>query len=374
MTSAHRNNDGRIFYKECVSLANAGYDVYLVAQGQSCERNGVHIVGVGENAKSRFGRMLKTTRKVYQRALEIDADIYHIHDPELLLYAKKLVLNGKHVIFDSHENYGAQILHKNYIPKFLRGITSQLYKIFEFSVLKYIDAIIVPCSFNGANIFEKIAKKTVYISNAPLLSQFYDKYQESEEPKESCVCYVGGLSHSRGITHLVRAVHRANAKLILAGKFSSRGYYKDIQNMPESKCIDYKGYVNPNEVVDIYKQSSIGVCTILNIGQYNTGDCFATKVYEYMSMGLPVILTDKPYARKILEEYNFGICVQPDNIEEITSAIRYLLDNPDVAMQMGQNGRRAILEKFNWEIEEKKLIALYEGLRKEERKYQKNTL
>ena len=104
------------------------------------------------------------------------------------------------------------------------------------------------------------------------------------------------------------------------------------------------------------------MCTILNVGQYNKGDNFATKVYEYMSMGLPVIITDSPYTRKVMQEYGFGICVQPDNVEEIASAIRYLLDNPDIAKQMGKNGRRAVLEKFNWGIEEKKLIKLYEDL------------
>jgi len=368
MTSAHRSDDVRIFHKECVSLVRAGFDVYLVAQGRSYDCNGVHIVGVGEKARSRLERMFKTAKKVYQKALEIDADLYHIHDPELLLFAKKLVAKGKYVIFDSHENYGAQILHKKYIPFFLRNITSQLYKCFESYVLRNINAVIVPCTFNGINIFGKIAKKTIYIDNVPRLSQFYNKYQE-KDLKGPYVCYTGVLSHSRGITHLIKAAHRANTKLILAGKFSPQGYYEKLKDMPEFECVDYRGYLNHNEVVDIYNKSSVGMCTVLNIGQYNTGNNLATKVYEYMSMGLPVILSDSPYVRKILEEYNFGIPVQPDNVEEIASAIRYLLDNPGIAMQMGQNGRRAILEKFNWEIEEKKLISLYEEITTEQRKH-----
>lgn len=362
MTSVHRNNDMRIFHKECVSLANAGYDVYLVAQGQSCERNGVHIVGVDEVADSRVSRMFKTAKNVYKRALDIDADVYHIHDPELLLYAKKLAQMGKRVIFDSHEDYGAQIRHKQYIPKLLRNVISRTYKSFEASVLGHIDAVVVPCSFNGRNIFEGITKKTVYISNAPLLSQFYDRYQENKGPKEPSVCYVGVLSHSRGITHLIQAAYKADTKLILAGNFTPQGYYNYLQDMPEFKCVDYRGYLNPNEVTNVYRQSSIGACTILNIGQYNRGDNFATKVYEYMSMGLPVILSDSPYAKKILPKYNFGLGVQPDNIEEIASAIRYVRNNPDAARLMGYNGREAVLEIFNWNIEERKLIALYEEL------------
>ncbi len=364
MTSAHRNDDVRIFHKECISLVNAGYDVHLVAQGQSFEREGVQIIGVGEHAGSRLIRMTNIANKIYRKALSIDADIYHIHDPELLPYAKKLVRMGKRVIFDSHEDYREQIQHKYYIPIVLRNITAGLYKYYESSVIKHIDAVIVPCSFNGLNIFEGVAKKTAYINNAPILSQFYDQYedQKSDYVQEPSICYTGVLSHSRGITHLIRAAHKANVNLILAGEFSPQNYHDDLLALPEYECVDYRGYLNRNEILDVYKQSSIGVSTILNVGQYNKGDNFATKVYEYMSMGLPVILSDSPYARSILQRYNFGICVQPDNEVEIVSAICYLSDNPTVAMEMGQNGRRAVWEKFNWNIEENKLIKLYQSL------------
>jgi glycosyltransferase involved in cell wall biosynthesis len=114
--------------------------------------------------------------------------------------------------------------------------------------------------------------------------------------------------------------------------------------------------------VEILSECYIGICTLLNKGQYHNGDNLATKVYEYMSMGLPVIISDYPYARKVNDEYNCFVLVSPDNIDQIVNAINYLLDNPAIAKQMGQNGRRAVLEKFNWDVEEKKLINLYEDL------------
>ena len=124
--------------------------------------------------------------------------------------------------------------------------------------------------------------------------------------------------------------------------------------------VEYKGYLDRNGIINVYKESAIGMCTILNVGQYNKGDNLPTKVYEYMSMGLPVILTDSPFARRVLDKYEFGICVQPDNSDDIANAISYLIHNPVIAKQMGDNGRKAILESFNWEIEELKLLELYQ--------------
>jgi len=362
MTSGHRSDDVRIFHKECVSLAKAGYDVFLVAQGESYEKDGVHVVGVEKQTGSRLSRMLFTTKNVYKAALSIDADIYHIHDPELLMYATRLINKGKKVIFDSHENYPAQILHKEYLPKPMRLFIAFIYQNYEKYILKRINAVVIPCKFGGHNIFENIAKETVYIDNLPILSNIFDSNQKLSYPQVPSICYVGGLTYSRGITHLIKASYGAGVKLILCGNFNPIEYHSQLMELPEYECVDYRGFLNRDQVVDVYRESLIGMCTILNVGQYNKGDNFATKVYEYMSMGLPVIITDSPYARKVMEEYGFGICVQPDNVEEIASAIRYLLDNPDIAKQMGENGRRAVLDKFNWGIEEKKLIKLYDDL------------
>ena len=105
MTSAHEAWDDRIFHQECVSLAREGSEVYLVQRGESGEKNGIHIIGVGEMPSSRLQRIRRGARRVYQAARALDADIYHFHDPELLPYGLKLKKAGKKVIFDSHEKY-----------------------------------------------------------------------------------------------------------------------------------------------------------------------------------------------------------------------------------------------------------------------------
>lgn len=362
MTSAHIAEDDRIFFKECCSLAAAGYDVYLAANGDSYHKNGVHIEGVGEAPASRIKRMLQTSRKVYRKALELDADIYHFHDPELLPYGLKLKKKGKKVIFDSHECYREQIRSKTYLPGWLRKLISGVYSRYEDYVLRQLDAVIFPCTMDGKNPFEGHCVRAAIISNAAILGEFFHRYDPDHEKLPDSVCYVGGLTEARGITCNILAAAKANAKLLLAGEFASADYEAQLRAMPSFSCVDYRGVLNREAVAQLLSDCRIGLCTLLDRGQYLKIDTFGIKVFEYMSMGLPAILSNSSFNRRMIEKLQFGICVDPENVEEIAAAIRYLLDNPDEAKRMGENGRRAIKEEFNWGVEEKKLLALYKDI------------
>lgn len=361
VTSAHPPKDVRIFTKECISLANAGYDVYLVEQGNNERSQNVTIIGCGKVPNNRFKRMVNFTHKVIKKAIDIDAAIYHLHDPELLPYALKLKAMGKKVIFDSHEDYPLQIKTKEYLQKHFRSLLSIVYYKFETFVLKKIDAAIIPCTINGRNILEGRAKRTEYIDNYPCSADFYDAYDEYAQ-KQGYVCYVGTLAYARGIYHLTKAAALAKVPLVLAGKYPMKRFEKEMHNLPEYTNVDYRGFVSRKEAANIYKGSLAGMCTLLNYGQYYLADNFPTKILEYMAMGLPVIVYDYPYARKVMQTYKFGICVKPDSIEEISAAIKYIVDNPLEAYKMGQEGRRAVKEKFNWNTQAKKLVQLYEEL------------
>ena len=365
MTSAHAPEDVRIFHKECVSLAKAGYDVCLVERGESYEKNGVHIVGVGQPSGGRLSRMTTFAKKVYEAALAINADIYHFHDPELLPYGLRLKKKGKKVIFDSHERYTEQFRSKPYLPRWASLCLAKAYGTYEASVLWHLDAVIFPCTMGGKNPFEGLCKRAAIISNAAILGEFFDRYDPAQPRRKRSVCYVGGLTESRGITNDIRAANQAGAALVLAGTFTSAAYEEQLRSMPEFSCVDYRGQLGREDVSALLAESEVGLCTLLDRGQYLKIDTFGIKVYEYLSMGLPVILSNSPFNRKMIEAYHFGICVDPENVDEIAAAVRYLLDHPDEARQMGENGRRAVREEFNWGVEEKKLLALYEDVFKD---------
>ena len=362
MTSAHDPEDIRIFHKECVSLAKNGYDVYLVERGDSYEKNGVHIVGVGTIPDSRLQRMTQGARRVYEAALALDCDIYHFHDPELLPYGVMLKKKGKKVIFDSHERYTYQLRDKPYLPHWMSGAVAALYGRYEEYVLGKLDAVIFPCTMDGKNPFEGLCRRTPIISNAAILDEFYNLYDPAAEKNPRQICYVGALTESRGITADVLAASRAGAVLALAGEYSSEEYQSVLSQMPEYACVDYRGILNRSQVTDLIAQSCVGLCTFLDRGQYLHLDTFGIKVFEYLSMGVPVILSKSDFNCRMVEKYQFGVCVDPEDTDEIAEAIRYLIDHPDDARRMGENGRKAIRGGFNWGVEEKKLLGLYEDI------------
>src|SRR5699024_9994155 len=135
--------------------------------------------------------------------------------------------------------------------------------------------------------------------------------------------------------------------------------------MPEYRCVEYLGYLGRQELAQVYARSSAGMSTILNVGQYASLDNFPTKVYENMAAGLPVVVSDYPFMRRSVQEDGFGVTVDPADVQAIAKAIQTVLGDAYAAKQMGENGRRAVLNKYNWGIEQEKLFALYAELAKE---------
>lgn len=361
LTSVHKADDTRIFHKECVSLANAGYDTYLAVCGENDEKKGVHIIGTGEQSKSRLKRMWADTKKVYSAALDIDADIYHIHDPELLPYAVKLKKHGKKVIFDSHELYPTMMSVKPYIPKFARGLVAAIYRRYETRCVKKLDAVIFPCLIDGKHPFEGRCRRTVLIDNYPIINDV----AVYPEAIGNSICYVGSLTQDRGITNLVRAAHKSGVKLVLAGTFAPSLYKDEIFAMPEAECVDYIGQIPQESVRDVISKSKIGVSLLRNIAQYIIAGNFPTKVYDYWMVGRPVIMSDTPYNTKTNAEINGGICVNPEDTDAIADAITELINNPEKAREMGENGKNATVMLFSWKHEEEKLINLYKEIEAE---------
>lgn len=359
ITTAHDSDDTRIFQKECVFLAKeSDFDVYLVAPGESRQEKNVKVIGIGAKPSSRFKRMAFFTHKALKTAIDIDADIYHFHDPELLNVGLKLKKMGKHVVFDSHEITSEQIKIKKYIPRVLRNIISLLYFRKESKVSKQIDAVIVPCLYDGKNWFEGRSRETVFVDNFPILS---DKPRMEYDPdtRKYDICTIGSLTPERGITELLEARRIANCSFLLGGNFSDEEYEASLNDKGLLKDVDFVGYCSMNKVLSYYQDSKIGASTILPVGQYVKAGNLPTKVYEFMAMSIPVILSDLPFSKKAINEYKFGITVDPTNPEEIAHAIDYLLDNPEFAKECGREGRRAIEEKYNWEKEVNKIAVLY---------------
>lgn len=359
MTSAHRSNDTRIFYKQCVSLAKAGYEVYLVANGESYKKSGVQVIGTGDQVKTRARRMIKTTKKIYKIALEINADIYHLHDPELLPYALKLKRKGKKVIFDSHEDYLSTISEKRWIPTFLRPAIKKAYVAYEKYIASKLDGAIV-CYHWTEERFKKSCARVKMVLNYPIIDK--DLRYPLVNLQRRAISFAGGITSQWCHKEILQAIGRLSGVTYeLAGKLNGV-YGSELKRMKEWDKVNYHGVLPIKEVfTKVYANSSIGMALLDYISQCRgtVGNLSNTKFFEYMYMGLPLICTDFTLWKQIIDEEKCGVYVNPHDIDSITNAIAYLLDNPEIAKKMGENGHNAVLRKYNWKTEETKLLELY---------------
>ena len=359
VTSAHPPEDGRIFHKECVSLAQAGYEVFLVQQGASYEKENVRIIGFGAQDSTHIGRMLKTAKNAYEIAKGLDCDLYHLHDPELLRFANALKKSGHKVIFDSHEDYRAQIRVKPYIPEPLRGIAATEYGAYETRVFKSIDGVVAPATGDGEDELAYRANARCYVDNLPIVDGMPEP--SFDRLARDSICYVGSITHERGITHLVKASYRAGVKLILCGGVSE-SYLTFLRSLPEFDCVDYRGMLDKTGVFGVIGESFCGAAALLNVGQYWHADNMPTKVYEYLLGGIPFIYSLAPYGERFAEETSCCLRVDPEDIEAYAHCIEQLRDNPEKAIRMARSGYAAVMRKYSWEHEAEKLIAFYEKL------------
>ncbi|MEG1448690.1 MAG: glycosyltransferase [Oscillospiraceae bacterium] len=357
MTSAHKSDDIRIFRKECVSLAKNGFEVFLVATGESYEKDGVHIVGACERSEKRLKRMTQTARKVFKKALEIDADVYHFHDPELLPFAKKLKKRGKKVIYDSHEDVPRQIMAKEWIPYFLRKPVSNMTEKYENSVARELDYIVCATPFIRDR-YKQITYNAIDINNFPALDDIM--YQtEDYFQRENILCYAGGLTHARGITQIVSAMEKIDGKFIYAGSIGE-DYKKTLDKLDKDNKTEYLGFVDRDGVNNLYKRALVGDCVLLPTP--NHMNSLPIKMFEYMGAGLPFICSDFPLWKSIINESKSGICVNPNDADAIAQAVNFLFCNKEKAKEMGDRGRQWVENKYNWSFEEKKLVDIYKSL------------
>lgn len=361
LTSAHPRYDTRIFVKMCRSLATCkDYDVSLVvADGMGDEvKDGVNIIDTGAKSGGRISRMTKSVKKVYEKAKELDCDIYHLHDPELIPIGLKLKKLGVKVIFDAHEDLPKQILSKPYLGRFTKTLFSNFFELYEKLTCKRFDYIVTATPYIRDK-FLSINKKSMDINNFPILSEFADETSWKEKKDE--VCYVGAISKNRGIKELIKAMElTSEIKLNLAGNFSEKTVQDEVKSYEGWKNVNELGFLNRDGVAEVISRSKAGIVTLHPIINYV--DALPVKMFEYMASGTPVIASNIKLWQEIIEDAKCGISVNPMKSKEIADAIEYIMTHSREAEIMGQNAKKAVMLKYNWEVEEKKLFKVYEEL------------
>jgi glycosyltransferase involved in cell wall biosynthesis len=300
--------------------------------------------------------------RLYKEALREDADVYHLHDPELLPVALLLKARSKRVVYDSHEDLPREFLSRSQIRPWIRRVLQTVSESVENFVARRMDAIVAATPVIGER-FAAINKNTVVVNNYPILSEIRIGSLTRWEKREDWVAYLGNVNRERGICDLIEAMtlipDGSNIRLKLAGVIHSPEFRRELESMAGWSRVDWLGYLKKrDEVADLLSRIKIGIAVVHPERAYMDGQL--VKIYEYMAAGVPVVVSDFPRWRSALE--GCALFVPPKRPEAIAEGIRYLLARPDRAQEMGLNGLLKVEQLYNWGREEKTLVALYHSL------------
>ncbi len=373
VSTVHRGVEIRIIRKELASLAAAGYDAHAVIAATPEEVAEAASLGITIHPlqdRPGAGRLSRMTHKMYaawRLCRQVDARIFHTHDPELIPLGLLLRLFGYRVVMDVHEDLANQILTKAWIPAALRPLVSRAARMVERIGARFLDAVVTVTPLQNP-FFDDVARRIVVLYNYPLLSELPAADDETGQPTHEAgraathVAYIGGVSRIRGINEAVEAVELADVKLILAGKFKTKAEREHAASLPGWNRVEELGWVDRDGISQALERSFAGLCTLHPTPNHVIA--LPIKMFEYMAAGIPSIVSDIPGWKPYVEQHDAGVCVDPMDPKAIAQAITYLQTHPERAAEMGRNGRRAVLEHYNWDTQGKKLDELYRDILK----------
>lgn len=366
ITSVHPPFDNRIFHRECKSLTQAGYSVTVIAPANWKQGvvDDIQVITLPKINK-RYERP-KLWWHIVREIRKIKPQIAHFHDPELLLIAP--FLRPAKLIYDCHEPYAETILLRDWIPRLLRYPLSWLVTVLEPILARSTSAIIVT-EESHAIPFQRGRQPVVLVYNYPLLHDF----DLTRCADGKTIIHVGINSEARGCTMIVEAAKLViqqvpEARFLIVGDFDYASYEEEIRRLIAAYGLERNvflvGRVPYVEVPRWLARSDIGLIPWQGLDKFPT--CvIPTKLFEYMSANIPIVASDLPTIRRFMDGLNCGFLVEPGNPEGLAGFIEYLLSHPAKAKHMGENGRRAVEERYHWQLESEKLINLYHQLAQE---------
>ena len=365
ITNVHPRADTRIRVRETGSLAKAlGEPVALFVQdgrGDSVEAGGkIHIIDTGPSPGGRLARMTLGVWRMWRAVRGLHPQVVHFHDPELMTLGLVLKCFGYKVVYDVHEDVPRQVLTKYWLPAFTRQPVAWVISLVEWLASQAFDAI-VSAEPHVAERFP--SRKTVLVQNFPILDELVTSTGPAYESRPAHFAYIGGITRIRGILEMVEALGltgKKDIRLCLAGVFQPADLKKDIETSSGWRQVEYFGWADRTRVAAILCNVRAGLVLLHPTPKYL--DAYPTKMFEYMSVGLPVIVSDFPLWRRIVENAGCGMLVDPLDPQAIGAAMQWILEHPVEAEAMGRRGRAAVEKYYNWETEADKLVGLYRKL------------
>jgi glycosyltransferase involved in cell wall biosynthesis len=358
----HSRNDTRIWLKEAVSLAEAlRLPVEFHVQDSQVPSDpgsaNPRVVSTGLRPANKWLRLTVGHLRMLRSVWRANPTVAHFHDPELIPVGIILKVLGVKVLYDVHEDTPKQLLARNTLS---RQIFSRLVAIIESIGMLLFDGFIAATPAIARRF---PPNKTIVVQNFPLESEFETVDCDDTKRIAYQFCFVGGVTRIRGFEEMLRAMELVNAetaRLVIAGKFSEGTKVPANADRAGWSRIIESGWLDRPQVMALMSSSLAGLVVFHPVP--NHLEAQPNKLFEYMSAGLPVIASDFPLWRDIIESAGCGILVDPLDPAAIAKAIDWMCVNQDEARRMGARGRAAIEGKYNWKNECKALVEGYSEL------------
>lgn len=369
ITFDHSWNDTRVYKREILSQREAGFEVLFFGWDKPSREinDGVQFISYAGHRLCRRERikLMLPNRKIIKTLLDLNADVYQFHDFTLLEVGRKLKKEGCHVIFDSHENYLETIPDKIGKNGALKKICTSVLNLYYRRVVSRFDAVFT-VSPNFVERLKEFNPHSYLVPNYPSVKNYITP---AEVNKENVFVYQGTVYGFSNQEEIVRAINQVgeDVRYMIIGNIADEE--KVITENDIKNRVDIKGWVDKKTLDSILQHSTAGIVIFDYVPEccYKDGQVGSNKIFEYMLNGLPVICTDfRLWKEMIIDKYQCGICVKPGSVEQIKSAVEWMLLNPEESRKMGERGRYAIINEFNWEKGLPEYISLYEQIVKDE--------
>ncbi len=364
--------------KEAQSLSETGYNITIICwdrlaelESQEILPSGIYIIRI-QNIRSSYGTGTHQIRALFrfwlaarQHLAKLHPDLIHCHDfdtlPVGLAWGK---LHHIPVIYDAHEYYADLVR-----PRLNGFIGMILYKIISTTqriCAKIADAVVT--------VDETLADNYKHLNQHVLVLGHFPQKIFAEIPNPIftrpvlTMLYAGRISIDRGallyidiLNHLLDL--NIPARLVFAGAITPSTDERSIHQhaLGLEKYIEYTGWIPYHQMQDIYHSADVGLSILQPLPRYVAA--LPVKLFEYMACGLPVIASNFPAISIIINEEKCGILVNPlSQPIEIARFIKDWWNETSVPCSLGENGRQAILSKYNWEREINRLLELYVDL------------
>jgi glycosyltransferase involved in cell wall biosynthesis len=366
LSSVHLALDNRVFYREARTLVRAGYDVTLIAVHDRDEvRDGVRVVPLPRVARSRRPLLWRT---LAQMARATEADVFHFHDPELLLLSPWLRrATGRPTIYDIHEANADFIAVKEYLPTTARRPLAGLFRRLEPRLAAGESGLIFADEAIAAD-FDGFGGPKTTLFNFPGRELINAGAAAGGARRESLVLYLGGMERNRGSELMLDAFARVlaqmpAARLRLVGHFAPPGLEGEMRAEAARRgighTVEFAGRVPFAQVGEHLAAARVGWVTWGAAAKNRKN--IPTKLFEYMAYGLPVVCSDLPSTRPFVLP-DVGLLAGADDPAGHAAALLRLLSDPATAEALGAAGQRRVADEWNWSMMEPRLLGLYEAV------------